>query len=195
MKAIINKELLKKDIYAFLKSTLIDHYNKVKDNPNPKKRDVKYLGYHAIAYFQYLNVLNTNSAIRLYKKYILSDGKENKFKYKLFYFDSKEIKAKSQIIEIPLYFDELLENVSKYLMNYKLIIEDITKWGYIDYFIRVYKIYTQHFIHRRLLEILQNIGLYGFVALKKHWVLINKELLPIIIEETQTIKPKYNILQ
>ena len=74
MKAKINKELLERDLPNFLKDSLISQYNKIKNNQNPNEKDIKYLVYHAIAYFQYLNLLGVNQAVELYKNYILSDG-------------------------------------------------------------------------------------------------------------------------
>jgi len=113
----------------FLKNSLIDQYNKVKNNPNPKKIDIKFLFYHAIAYFQYLNLLKSNQAIELYKDYILSDGKNDKYIEKVYYIDGSDHKTKSNIITIPLYFDDLLKEVSKFLMNYKDIAKEITRLG------------------------------------------------------------------
>jgi len=190
MKIKLNKDVLGKNLSSFLKNSLIEKYNKVKTDPNPTKIDIKFLAYHAIAYFQYLNVLNTNSAIRLYKKYILSDGRENKLKYNLFYFDSKEIKTKSQMIELPLYFDELLENVSKYLMNYKNIVDTITKDGYIKYFSKKYGINTSDITVYVIINILENITIYVLIALKRHWTIINKEIIPYFLEKTEVIKSK-----
>jgi hypothetical protein len=183
MKARIDKELLKKEIRKFLKDSLIECYNKVKDNPNPKKKDIKHLGYHAIAYFQYQNFLNTNSAIRYYKKYILSDGKENKLKLGIPYYDSKEKKLKYEVIELPFDLSNQLGEISKYLMNYKQIIDDITKRSYTDHFIRVHHIYTQYFTYDSLLALFFEVGIRGLIALKQHWTIINKELLPIILEK------------
>ncbi len=190
MKAIINKELLKKEISKFLKDSLIECYSKIKDNPNPKRRDIKHLGYHAIAYFQYQNFLNTNSAIKYYKKYILSDGRGNKLKLGVPYYDSKEKKLKYVVIELPFYFDNILKEVSEYLLKYKHVIDDITKRGYTDHFARVHKIYTQYFTYDSLLSIFFEIGLHGLIALKKHWTVFNKELLPVLLEEAQVTQSK-----
>jgi len=190
MKAIINKELLEKEISKFLKESLTEYYNKVKNSPNPNKKDIKYLGYHTIAYFQYLNFLNTNSAIIYYKKYILSGGQENKLKLGVPYYDSKEKKLKRVVIEIPFYFDNILKEVSEYLLNYKQIIDDITKRGYTDHFIRVHNIYTQYFTYDSLLSIFFEVGLRGLIALKKHWTVFNKELLPFLLEKTQVVETK-----
>lgn len=190
MKAIINKKLLEREIPKFLKDSLVECYNKVKDNPNPNKKDIKHLAYHAIAYFQYLNFLNTNSAIRYYKKYILSNGTENKLKLGVPYYDSKEKKLKYVVIDLPFDFDDILKEVSEYLLNYKQIVEDITKRGYTDHFIRVHNIYTQYFTYNSLLSMFFEIGLRGLIALKKHWTIFNKELLPVLLEEAQIAQSK-----
>ena len=190
MKAMIDKQLLEREIRKFLKDSLIDCFNKVKDNPNPKRKDIKHLAYHAIAYFQYQNFLNTNSAIKYYKKYILSDGKENKLKSGIPYYDSKERKLKYVVIELPMDFSKPLDEVSKYLLNYKQIVDDITKRGYTDHFIRVHHIYTQYFTYDSLLAMLFEVGLRGLIALKKHWTIFNKELLPFVLEKSQVIETK-----
>jgi len=190
MKVKIDKELLKKEISKFLKDSLIECYDKVKDNPNPNKKDIKHLAYHAIAYFQYINFLNTNSAIRYYKKYILSDGKENKLKLGIPYYDSKERKLKYGVVKLPFDLSNRLDEISKYLMNYKQIVNDVTKRGYTDHFIRKHHIYTQYFTYDSLLSIFLEIGIRGLIALKKHWTVLNKELLPLLLEKTQIIESK-----
>ncbi len=134
MKIKLNQKIVERDLSNFLKNSLINQYNKIKNTSNPNKKDIKYLGYHAIAYFQYLNVLSVNKAIELYKDYILSDGKNNILIDRFYYMDGITSKMKANEIRIPLYFDELLSDISKYLMNYKLIINDITKDGYTKYF-------------------------------------------------------------
>jgi hypothetical protein len=83
MKDNVNKENFNRDIESFLKDSLISHYNKVKNKPNPEKIEIKYLFYHAIAYFQYLNLLKSNQAIRLYVDYILSDGQKDKYNLRI----------------------------------------------------------------------------------------------------------------
>ncbi len=114
MKDNMNKENFNKDIESFLKDSLISQYNKVKNNPNPEKIEIKYLFYHAIAYFQYLNLLKGNRAIQLYRDYILSDGKNDRYTERIYYLDGSDYKTKSNIITIPLFFDDLLKDVSKF---------------------------------------------------------------------------------
>ena len=190
MKIKINQKILERDLSNFLKGSLIGQYNKVKDNPNPNKKDIKYLGYHAIAYFQYLNLLSVNKAIELYKDYILSDGKNNVLIDRFFYMDGMEGKMKANEIRIPIYFDDLLRDVSNYLMNYKLIINDITKHGYTKYFRKKYKINTSDITTYAIINILEDITIYALIALKRHWTTINKEILPYLLQKTQIIESK-----
>jgi len=190
MKIKINQKIIEKDLSNFLKDSLINQYNKIKNNPNPNKKDVKYLGYHAIAYFQYLNILSVNKAIELYKDYILSDGKNSVLIDKFYYMDGTEGKIKTNEIKMPLYFDELLSDVSKYLMNYRLIINDITKHGYTKYFRKKYKINTSDITTDAIINILEDITIYALMALKRHWTTINKEILPFLLQKTQVVETK-----
>jgi len=187
MKIKINQKILEIDLSNFLKNSLINQYNKVKNNQNPNKKEIKYLGYHAIAYFQYVNLLSVNKAIDLYKDYILSDGKNNTLIEKFFYMDGKEGKMKANEISIPLYFDDLLSEVSRFFMNYKLIINDITKHGYVKYFRKKYKINTSDITTYAIINFLEDIKIYALIALKRHWVTINKEILPFLLGKTQVI--------
>jgi len=190
MKIKLNQKILELDLANFLKNSLIERFNKVKNNQNPNKKDIKFLGYHAIAYFQYLNLLSVNKAITLYKDYILSDGKNNKLIDRFYYIDGTKNHIMTNEISIPLYFDDLLSEVSKYLMNYKTIINDITKHGYTKYFRKKYKINTSYITTYALINILEDITIYALIALKRHWVTINKEILPYLIEKSQVIESK-----
>jgi len=183
MKIKINQKILERNLPNFLKDSLVNQYNKIKNNSNPKRKDIKYLGYHAIAYFQYLNLLSVNKALELYKNYILSDGKNNTLIERFFYMDGGEGKMKANEISIPLYFDDLLEDVGKYLMNYKTIINDITKDGYTKYFRKKYKINTSDITTYAIINILEDITVYALIALKRHWTTINKEILPFLLEK------------
>ena len=193
MKIKINQKIIEKDLSNFLKDSLINQYNKIKNNPNPNKKDVKYLGYHAIAYFQYLNILSVNKAIELYKDYILSNGKNSVLIDKFYYMDGTEGKIKTNEIKMPLYFDELLSDVSKYLMNYRLIINDITKHGYTKYFRKKYKINTSDITTDAIINILEDITIYALMALKRHWTTINKEILPFLLEKFQNNMQKKDL--
>ena len=188
MKIKLNQKIIEKDLSNFLKDSLISQYNKVKDSQNPNKKDIKYLGYHAIAYFQYLNVLSVNKAIELYRDYILSDGKNSVLIDRFYYMDGMTSKMRANEIRIPLYFDDLLSDVSRYLMNYKLIINDITKDGYTKYFRKKYKINTSDITTYAIINILEDITIYALMALKRHWTTINKEILPFLLEKTQVIE-------
>ncbi len=180
MKGDINKENFNKDIESFLKDSLISQYDKVKNNPNPEKIEIKYLFYHAIAYFQYLNLLKSSQAIRLYIEYILSDGQKDRYKEKVYYLDGSIHKAKLHIVTIPLFFDDLLKDVSKFLMNYKDIAKTITRSGYRDYFRLKHHVLISDITKNAIINYLMDIQMYHFITLNKYWTLINKEILPNI---------------
>jgi len=190
MKDEINENNFKGSIEEFLKNSLISQYNKVKGNPNPKKLEVKYLFYHAIAYFQYLNLLKGNQAIRLYRDYILLDGKNDKYMERIYYLDGSDYKIKSNIITIPLFFDDLLKDVSKFLMNYKDIAKTITRLGYRDYFRKKYHIYPSDITKNAITEYLMDIQMYHFIVLNKYWTLINKQILPQLLQKSQVVESK-----
>jgi len=186
----INNENSNINIKEFLKNSLISQYNKIKNDPNPKKLDIKFLFYHAIAYFQYLNLLKSNQAIRLYIEYILSDGTKDKYKEKVYYLDGSIHKAKFNIITIPLYFDDLLKDVSKFLMNYKDIAKTITRSGYRDYFRLKHHVLISDITKNAIMEYLMDIQMYHVIALNKYWTLINKEILPNLLEKSQVVETK-----
>jgi len=186
MKAKINKELLERNLSNFLKDSLINQYNKIKNIQNPNERDIKHLAYHAIAYFQYLNILRKNQAIELYIDYILSDGQKDKIVDVVYYIDGFEKKAKKNEIVIPLYFDDLLKDVSKYLMNFKGIIVNILIDSYTKYFREKYHINPSDITLNAMVNLLKNMGLPSFMALEKHKTIISKEILPFLLEKTQS---------
>ncbi|QFW68486.1 MAG: hypothetical protein NV1_08 [Nanoarchaeotal virus 1] len=170
MKIQLVEKYLNIDLSTFLKESLASHYKDVlmfKD-PVPSVY-IKILAYHAIAYFQYLNSFNVKKAIDLYKKYILSDGKESSFYY--------------QGLKVPLKFDDLLINVSSTLMNYKDIVRNITVDGYTIHFRCSHNIIPTYITINRLLDTFKKIGFDGIAALNRHWNIINKELLPHLLKD------------
>ena len=174
MKIKIDENILRIDIPGLLKDLLTEKYNSIKNKEKPFKIEIKFLAYHALAYFQYLNTLSTNEAIRLFKNYILTDGKENKIKI--------------NDIEIPLYFDDLLDDVTKYLMNYKNIINTISKDGYVRYFSKRYDLNTSDIPTYRILENLLNVDPYVLIALKGHLTILYKEIIPYLLVKAQIIE-------
>jgi len=190
MKDEINENNFKENIEEFLKNSLISQYNKVKEDPNPKKLEIKFLFYHAIAYFQYLNLLKGNQAIRLYRDYILSDGKNDKYTERVYYLDGSDYKIKSNTITIPLFFDDLLKDVSKFLMNYKDIAKTITRLAYRDYFRKKYHIYPSDITKNAIMDYLMDIQMYHFIVLNKYWTLINKQILPFLLQKSQIVESK-----
>jgi len=176
MKIKIDENILRIDIPGLLRDLLTEKYNSIKNKDKPSKLEIKFLAYHTLAYFQYLNTLSTNEAIRLFKNYILSDGKENKIKI--------------NGIEIPLYFDELLNEVTKYLMNHKNIINTISKDGYVRYFSKRYDLNTSDIPTYKILKNLLNIDIYVLAVLKGHLTILYKEIFPFLLEKTQVIETK-----
>jgi hypothetical protein len=176
MKIKIDENILRIDIPGLLRDLLIEKYNFIKNKENPTKLEIKFLSYHALAYFQYLNTLSTNEAIRLFKNYILTDGQENKIKI--------------NGIEIPLYFDELLDEVTKYLMNHKNIINTISKDGYVRYFSKRYDLNTSDIPTYKILKNLLNIDIYVLAVLKGHLTILYKEIFPFLLEKAQVIQTK-----
>ena len=192
MKVKINKDILEKDLLGFLKEALINRFNHVKNKKNPTTLDIKRLTYLAIAYFQYLNILRINQAVELYKEYILSDGQKNKIIDVIYYIDGFEKKAKKNKIVIPLYFDDLLKDVSKYLMNFKGIIVNILVDSYTKYFRKKYHINPSDITLNAMVNLLKNMRLPSFVALEKHKTIISKEILPFLLEKAQIVEPQEN---
>jgi len=158
------------NIPNFLKESLAAHYKDViifgKSIPSIY---IRYLTYHAIAYFQYLNSFGVSDAIKLYKEYINSEGKITTFKYNEF--------------EIPLRFDDLLKSISQILMQYKEIVNSITENEYVRHFRYEHNIITSYITLYNLIEAFKKIGIESIAALRKHWKLINIVLIPYLLEE------------
>jgi len=183
MKIKINENILKMDIPGLLHDTLTEKFNSIKNKEKPLKIEIKFLAYHALAYFQYLNALSTNQAIRLFKDYILSDGKNNKFIDRFYYVDGTENKVKMKEITINLYFDDLLSEVTKYLMNYKNIVNTISKDGYVRYFSKKYDINTSDIPTYKIIKNLLYIDPYVLIAIKSHITILYKEIFPFLLEK------------
>jgi hypothetical protein len=177
MKLQITENQLISDIPKILKESLAAHYKDVltfKDSV--PSLYIKFLAYHAIAYFQYLNSFSVKDAINLYKVYILSDGKISHFYHQKF--------------KIPLNFDELLKSVSLTLMNYKDIVQDIAISEYTSHFKYSHNIVPTYITIYNLLSTFKKIGLEGIVALRRHWRTINKEFVPYILKDLKNISTK-----
>ncbi len=169
MKLQLSESYLNLDIQKILKESLINHYKDVLISKELIPAIyIKFLAYHAIAYFQYLNSLNVKTAINLYKAYILSDGKVKTFKYRE--------------LEIPLNFDELLISVSLTLMNYKDIVQSITSDEYVSHLKYNHNIQPTYIIINKLIDVLNKVGLEGIAALRRHRKIIYKEFVPYIIK-------------
>jgi len=189
MRARLKKRVLDGSIPNLIENNLIELFNKIKNTQNPNEKDIKYLVYHAIGYLQYLNLLGVNQAVELYKNYILSDGSANMLIEKFYYLDGNN-RMRSNEIKVPLYFDDLLKEVSQYLMKYKDIVNTITKNGYKNYFRDNYHINTSDIIIFRIVKLLEEIKIYSLIALKKHWITINKEILPFLLEKAPVVQTK-----
>jgi len=189
----LNKRILGGDLSNFLKNSLINKFDYVKNKEKPTTLDIKFLTYHAIAYFQYLNLLRINQAVELYKDYILSDGQKDKLVDIIYYNDGIEKKIKKNEIIIPLYFDDLLKDVSKYLMNYKEIVKSVLVDSYKKYFRKKFRLNSSDITIYALVKLLEKMGLHALVAIHKHWTFINKEILPYLLEKARVIESKNNI--
>jgi len=186
----LNKRILERDIPGLLRNSLIEQFNYVKNKEKPTDLDIKHLAYLAIAYFQYLNILRKNQAVELYIEYILSDGLKDKITDVVYYVDGFEKKAKRNKIIIPLFFDDLLKDVSKYLMNFKGIIVNVLIDSYTKYFRERYHLNPSDITLYAMINLLEDIRLNSLVALNKHWTIINKEILPFLLEKIQVVQTK-----
>jgi len=97
-------------------------------------KDPKSKIYFAIAYFQYLNKLGTNKAIRLFKGYILSEGQKLTHYIGVYYV--KDNKLLTRKVEVSLKIDEFLANYVSEIKNYKDLVSKVTKK-------RIYQIYKK----------------------------------------------------
>ena len=177
MKLQLTEKYLISDIPKILKESLAAHYKDVltfKDSI--PSLYIKFLAYHAIAYFQYLNSFSVKDAINLYKAYILSDGKISEFYHQKF--------------RIPFRFDELLKSVSLTLMNYKDIVQNITISEYTSHFKYSHDIVPTYITIYNLLYTFKKIGLEGIAALRRHWRIISKEFIPYILKDLKNISTK-----
>jgi len=186
----LNKRILERDISGLLRNSLTEQFNYVKNKEKPTDLDIKHLAYHAIAYFQYLNILRKNQAVELYMDYILSDGQKDKIVDVVYYIDGFEKKAKKNEVIIPLYFDDLLKDVSIYLMNFKGIVVNILIDSYTKYFREKYHLNPSDITLYAMINLLEDIRLNSLIALNKHWTIVNKEILPFLLEKTQVIETK-----
>jgi hypothetical protein len=186
----LNRRILERDITDLLRNSLIEQFNYVKNKEKPTDLDIKHLAYHAIAYFQYLNILRKNQAVELYIDYILSDGQKDKIVDVVYYIDGFEKKAKKNEIVIPLYFDDLLKDISKYLMNFKGIVVNILIDSYTKYFRKKYHLNPSDITLYAMINLLEDLRLNSLIALNKHWTIINKEILPFLLQKAQVVQTK-----
>jgi hypothetical protein len=169
MKLRVIEKQITLDISEIIRNSLAIHYKDVLTfKESVPSLYIKYLAYHAIAYFQYLNSLGVSDAIKLYKEYINSDGKKTTIRYGGF--------------EIPLKFDDLLISVSQTLMKYKKIIQDITENDYITHFRYEHDLTVSYITVYNLIEAFKKIGPEGIAALNRHWRLIDKVFMPYLLK-------------
>jgi hypothetical protein len=170
MKLQLAERYLILDIPKILRESLASHYKDVLTfKESIPSIYIKFLAYHAIAYFQYLNSFNVKDAINLYKAYILSNGKVSNFYY--------------QKIEIPLNFDELLTSVSQTLMNYKDIVQNISVSEYTSHFRYSHDIIPTYITIYNLLKAFGKIRLEGIIALRRHGRTIDKKFILYMLKD------------
>jgi hypothetical protein len=168
MKLQVTEKQIISDIPEIIRNSLAIHYKDVLTfKESIPSLYIKYLAYHAIAYFQYLNSLGVSDAIKLYKEYISSDGKKATIRYGGF--------------EISLKFDDLLISVSQTLMKYKKIVQDITENEYITHFRYEHDLTVSYITLYNLIEAFKKIGPEGIAALNRHGRLIDKVFIPYLL--------------
>jgi len=148
-------------------------------------KDIKDKLYLSIAYFQYLNKLGTNKAIRLFKEYILSDGQKNTHYIGVYYV--KDNKLLTRKVEVPLKIDEFLVNYISELKNYKDLVSKVTKSTYIRYIRKHLNIDTSDILVYTIYKMIKEMGIHNLISLRKHWALFSRNLIPYLVENYKNL--------
>jgi len=143
-------------------------------------KDVKDKLYLSIAYFQYLNRLSANKAIKLFKQYLLSEGQ--KLSYPLTIYYVKDNKLLIRKIEIPLKIDEFLAKYIDELKNYKDLVSKVTKSIYLKYVRKYLNINASDLLAYTIYKMIKEIDIYTLVSFRKHWALFSRDLLPYLLK-------------
>jgi hypothetical protein len=136
--------------------------------------------YLSIAYFQYINKLSTNKAIRLFKELLLSDGQKLGYPFSIYYAQDNKLLIRK--IEIPLKIDEFLANYINEIKNYKSLISKVTKSTYNKYLRKYLNIKSSDILAYIIYKMIEEIGIHTLISLRKHWALFSRNLLPYLLK-------------
>jgi hypothetical protein len=153
--------------------------DKIKDALKNAK-DIKDKIYLSIAYFQYINKLSANKAVRLFKEYILSDGKKSSYPFEIYHI--KNGKAITKIIEVPLKVDDFLSQYIPEIINNKDLVAKIHKSNYIKFVKKSLNINASDITAYAIYKMINDIGIHNLVSLRKHWALFSRDLLPYLLK-------------
>jgi len=148
-------------------------------------KDPKSKIYFAIAYFQYLNKLGTNKAIRLFKGYILSEGQKLTHYIGVYYVEHRKVLTRK--VEVSLKIDEFLANYVSEIKNYKDLVSKVTKSAYIRFIRKHLNINTSDILMYTIYKMIGEIGIYNLISLRKHWALFSRNLIPYLVENYKNL--------
>jgi len=143
-------------------------------------KDIKNKLYLSIAYFQYLNRLSANKAIKLFKEYVLSEEQKLSYPFSIYYV--KDNKLLIRKIEVPLKIDEFLANYINELKNYKDLVSKVTKAAYLKYVRKHLNINASDILIYAIYKMIKEIDIYTLVSLSKHWSLFSRDVLPHLLK-------------
>ena len=136
--------------------------------------------YLSLAYFQYINKLGTNKAIRLFKELLLSDGQKLGYPLSIYYAQDNKLLIRK--IEVPLKIDEFLANYINEIKNYKSLISKVTKSTYNKYLRKYLNIKSSDILAYIIYKMIEEIGIHTLISLRKHWALFSRDLLPYLLK-------------
>jgi hypothetical protein len=168
MKLKLDPNVLKVPIEDLIKNTLKNAI------------DIKDKIYLSIAYFQYINKLSVNKAVALFREYILSNGQKLTYSFGIYYVRDDKIITKQ--IEIPLKIDDFLSQFIPEIMNHKDLVAKVNKSRYIKFTRKYLKINASDITAYTLYKIINDIGIYNLISLRKHWALFSRDLLPYLLK-------------
>ncbi len=142
--------------------------------------DIKDKIYLSIAYFQYINKLSANKAFYLFKEYILSDGQKSSYPLGIYFAKDGTLVTKK--IQIPLKIDEFLSRFIPEIMQHKDLVNKINKSTYLKYVRTHLKINASDITAYAIYKMLIDIGIYNLIALKRHWYLFSRNVIPYLLK-------------
>jgi len=148
-------------------------------------KDIKDKLYLSIAYFQYLNRLSTNKAIKLFKELILSEEQKLSYSFSIYYV--KDNKLLTRKVEVSLKIDEFLANYVSEIKNYKDLVSKVTKSAYIRFIRKHLNINTSDILMYTIYKMIGEIGIYNLISLRKHWALFSRNLIPYLVENYKNL--------